>query len=305
MQTTKPLKLQTTKPFIVACIPAFNEEMRIAKVVVLAKRYASKVIVCDDGSSDMTAEIAESLGAEVLRHRQNMGYGAALGSLFHKAVAEKADIMVTIDGDGQHNASDIPRMIKPILNGEADVVIGSRFLEGSKTNAPGYRKIGIGVITKLANAGSYNDVTDSQSGFRAYNLMVADAVKPSEMGMGASTEILMKAREKHLRIKEIPINITYSDDSSTHNPVYHGLDVVLSTVKHLSIRHPLMMYGAPGFALLLVAAFFLMWALDIFSVTRQLVTNLTLIAVGSAVIGILLLTTGVILWVMITVVKER
>ena len=274
-------------------------------MVVAAWRHVSDIIVCDDGSSDMTAEIAEKLGAQVVKHERNMGYGAALESLFQRAIAMKADFIVTIDGDGQHDPDDIPRIIKPIQDGESDIVIGSRFLNGNKTNTPNYRRIGIDAINKISKTGTNHDITDSQSGFRAYNLMAAQAVKPSEMGMGASTEILMKAQQRGLRIKEVPIKITYGKDTSTHNPVYQGLDVVLSTVKHLSIRHSLMIYGAPGFASLVIAAFFMVWAIDLFSITGKLVTNITLIAIGTALIGVLLLTTGVILWVLISVVKGR
>ncbi|MEM2613688.1 MAG: glycosyltransferase family 2 protein, partial [Nitrososphaerota archaeon] len=112
---------------VIACIPAYNEEKTIAKVILKTKKYVDKVIVCDDGSIDMTAEIAEALGAEVIRHERNMGYGAAISSLFKKAVEEGADIMVTLDGDGQHDPDEIPKLIKPIVEDEADVVIGSRF----------------------------------------------------------------------------------------------------------------------------------------------------------------------------------
>lgn len=297
--------MSSDKPFIVACIPVKNGENSIAKVVTKAMGYVDQVIVCDDGSSDMTTEISERLGAEVVKHKRNLGYGAALESLFKVAKDKKADIMVTIDGDNQHSPSDITRLIEPIVRGEADIVIGSRFLDNPEDRTPKYRKAGIKVITRVAGRVSENGITDAQSGFRAYNKKAIGLTKPSEMGMGASTEILIKAKEKGLRIHEIPINITYGEDTSTHNPVYHGMDVILSTVKHLSIRHPLLFYGAPGFGLLMIGLAFGLWTFQIFAVTRQVVTNIALIAVGASITGIILLTTGIILWVLISVMKER
>ncbi|MEM4610735.1 MAG: glycosyltransferase family 2 protein, partial [Thermoproteota archaeon] len=224
------------KPFIVACIPAFNEEKTIASVVVKAMRHVDKVIVCDDGSTDLTREIAEKLGAKVIAHERNMGYGSALNSLFNEAGVEDAEIIVTLDADGQHNPDDIPRVIEPILRGEADIVIGSRFLDESGKQIPRYREVGVKTITKLANKASYSELTDAQSGFRAYSRKALEKLKPSEMGMGASTEILVKAYENGFRVKEVPVKIKYEGETSSQNPVSHGLEVVMSTVKHLSIR---------------------------------------------------------------------
>ena len=296
--------MSSDKPFIIACIPVKNEENSIAKVIVKTMKYVDHVIICDDGSKDLTADIAEKLGSEVVRHERNLGYGAALGSLFSMARKE-ADIMVTIDGDDQHDPDDIPRLVEPIISGEADIVIGSRFLNSSKDSAPGYRQAGIKIITKLAESSLDNGITDAQSGLRAYNKKALRLTKPGEMGMGASTEILIKAKDNGLNIKEIPINITYGEETSTHNPLYHGLDVILSTVKHLSIRHPLLFYGIPGLFLLLVGLIFGIWTLQLFAATRQVVTNVALIAIGSSIVGTMLLTTGIMLWILVTLLRAK
>ncbi len=292
------------KPYVVACIPAYNEEKTIASVIVKAMRHVDKVIVCDDGSTDLTGEIAEKLGAEVVRHERNMGYGEALHTLFEKAEAEDADIMVTLDSDGQHNPDDIPRVIQPILSGEADIVIGSRFLGEEGRQIPRYREFGVKTITRLVGRASYSGLTDAQSGFRAYSRSAVRALKPSEMGMGASTEILVKAYENGLRVKEVPIKISYEGETSTQNPVSHALEVVMSTVKHLSIRRPMLFYGVPGLLAMLVSLFFWLWTLQIFATTRQVSTNITLIALGATMVGLMLLTTAVILWVLVSVVRE-
>jgi len=201
--------MSTNKLRIIACIPAYNEEENIAKVILQTKKYVDKIIVCDDGSTDMTYEIAKALGVEVVRHEQNRGYGAALATLFKKAREEKADIMITLDGDGQRNPNDIPKLIKPIVDGEADIVIGSRFLEKGHEDVPRYRKIGIAIITKLTGAVSYREVSDAQSGYRVYNKRAIELIKPAEAGMGASTEILLKAHEHGLKIKEVQTKILY------------------------------------------------------------------------------------------------
>jgi glycosyltransferase involved in cell wall biosynthesis len=292
------------KPFVVACIPAYNEEKSIARVVIEAQRYVDRVIVCDDGSNDLTGEIARRLGAEVIRHERNMGYGAALSSLFKAARELGASAMVVLDADLQHNPNDIPRLLSPIVEGEADIVIGSRFLN-EEDNVPRIRGLGIKLITRLAKGVSYGDLSDAQSGFRAYGRRAIESINPSELGMGASTEILLKAKECGLRVKELPIKISYGvENPSTQNPIIHGLDVVLSIVKYLSMRRPLIFYGAPGMVALMVALFFWVWTLQIFASTRQITTNIALIALSATIVGLMLLTTAVILWVLISVVRE-
>jgi len=174
-----------------------------------------------------------------------MGYGAAIGSLFRRAREVGADVMVTLDADGQHDPDYIPRLIEPVMRDEADIVIGSRFL-ADEADIPDYRRIGIRIINWVTGRGS-NKISDTQSGFRAYSRKAVEAILPTEMGMGVSREILLKAEERGLRIKEVPLKIIYDvERPSKINPVTHGLDVIFSTIKHLSVRHPLMFYGIPG-----------------------------------------------------------
>ena len=289
---------------IVAAIPAFNEEKAIAKVILLAKKQVDQVIVCDDGSGDMTGEISRSLGAKVVRHERNQGYGASLSTLFAEAREMNADVMVTLDSDGQHDPRSISELIRPIVAGEADIVIGSRFLTSGKPGMPGYRRVGVTTINRVSSRMAFAGVTDSQSGYRAYNRKAIGSVSPSEMGMGASIEILSRANEARLKILEVPIEVSYDGESSTHNPLYHGLDVLLSTFKTWSIRHPLAVYGLPGTTALLVALGFWWWTLSMFEETHRVVTNIALIAVASTVVGLILMAIAVILWVMISVVRD-
>jgi glycosyltransferase involved in cell wall biosynthesis len=260
--------------------------------------------VCDDGSGDLTGEIASRLGATVVQHERNLGYGAALRSLFQKALQLEADVVVTLDGDGQHDPSEIPRLVRRLGVGDVDLVIGSRFLEGGGSEAPSWRKNGIKLISGLVS-NDWQQLTDAQSGFRAYNKHSLESLVLTEDGMGVSTEILVKAVENELKIAEVPVIISYSKDSSTHNPVVHGLDVILSTVKHLSIRRPLLFYGVPGFISSVIALVFWVWTLQIYASTNRVITNIALIALGTTLVGLVLMTTAMILWVLITVVREK
>jgi len=292
------------KPYIIAGIPAYNEEKTIAKVILKARKYVDKVIVCDDGSTDMTAEIAEALGAEVIRHERNMGYGAAIGSLFEKAREENADIMITLDADGQHNPDDIPRLLKSIVNGEADIVIGSRFLT-READIPTYRKIGIKVINWIMRAKA-KKTSDTQSGYRAYSKKALQLIKPAEMGMGVSTEILLKAEQNNLKIKEVPIRIFYNvGQPSTINPLTHALDVIFSTIKQLSIRHPLMFYGIPGIISLLVALGTGLMLIHLFNATRYFSLPLAIITVGFGMAGAILCSTAIMLWILVSLIREH
>ena len=296
---------RTEKPLVVACLPAFNEEGTIGKTVLQSQKHVDKVLVCDDGSNDMTAEIAEGLGADVSRHERNLGYGAALRTLFRRALDLGADVIVTLDADGQHSAGDIPTLTGPVIDGEADVCIGSRFL-GSEAEIPRYRRVGIRLLTRVASATTGLELSDAQSGFRAYSREALRSLVPAEQGMGAGAEILQKAAESGLRVAEVPISISYEvADSSTQEPVYHGLDVLGSTLKHLSIRHPLLFYGLPSTVFLALGAVLGVWAFQIYAQSRVLVTNIALVSLTFLIIGLILGTTSVILFTIVTVLREK
>ena len=285
-------------------LPAYNEEKNIASVITKLKKITDSIIVCDDGSSDMTSEISKNLGAVVISHKKNMGYGAAIRTIFQKSVELDSDILVTFDADGQHRIEDINKILQPLENNEADVVIGSRFLD-NKSKVPNYRKIGIKVITQVTNASLKKKLTASQSGFRAYNKQALAQISPSEMGMGISTEILIKASSKGLRIAEIPITVLYHDDTSTHNPVSHGTSVLVSTIKFTSIEHPLKFYGIPSIIFLIIGSAFTYSAVQYYVEIGRLNTNLTLIGAGAILIGLVLLISAIILYSIVSVVREK
>ena len=290
---------------IIVGIPAFNEEKNIAVLIIQLKKIADKIIVCNDGSTDLTSKIAEELGATVINHEKNLGYGAAIRSIFLKSKDLDGDILVTFDADRQHRTEDINSVIDPIINGESDLVIGSRFLDESEKDVPKYRKAGINLITKITNATIKKQLTDSQSGFRAYSKKVLNELNLSELGMGISTEILIKASAKNFRISEVPIKIIYDGDTSTHNPVLHGSSVLLSTIKYTSIEHPLKFYGIPSLIFFAIGLFFVYFSAQYYAEVGRLNTNLTLVGAGSILIAVVFLITGILLYSLVSVVREK
>jgi len=285
-------------------IPAYNEEKNIASIIVKLKKIAQKIIVCNDGSTDLTGEIAQKLGAVVINHPKNLGYGSGIRSIFQKAKEIDSDILVTFDADGQHQVEDIKKVIEPILKNEVDMVIGSRFLENKNVSTPEYRKIGIKLITKVTNSTLKEKITDSQSGFRAYNKDVITKLDPGDVGMGISTEILIKASSYGFKIAEVPINILYEGNTSTHNPVSHGTSVLLSTIKYISIEHPLKFYGIPSLIFFVIGLTFTFLSVQYYTEIGRLNTNLTLIGAGTILIGVILVITTILLYSLVSVVRE-
>ena len=289
---------------IIIGIPAYNEEEKIADIILKLKEVTDTIIVCNDGSSDLTKQISEENGAIVISHEKNEGYGSAIRTIFLKAKELEADMLITFDADGQHRIEDIDKVILPIKNNQADIVIGSRFLENS-SKIPKYRKLGINIITKVTNSTINEKITDSQSGFRAYNKKTLEKINPTEKGMGISTEILIKASKINLIIVEVPITVLYAKNTSTHNPVSHGTSVIISTIKYTSIEHPLKFYGIPSLIFLIIGLTFTFFSLDYYSEIGRLNTNLTIIAGGTILLGITLFLTSILLYTLTSVVREN
>ena len=288
----------------IVCIPAYNEEIKINDVVKKSLPYADKVIVCDDGSTDDTAALAKKAGAVVISHEKNQGYGATISTLFDYCRKNNAEIMVTLDGDGQHNPDQIPDLINVILKHKVDVVIGSRSLKDDK-DLPSYRKTGIKIITSTINSATNLKVTDSQSGFRAYSKEAIDLIHPTESGMGISTEILVKISNNGLSIAEVPITVSYIGDTSTEHPVTHGTHVIGTTLKYVSIKHPMYFYGLPGIILfisgLIMGVSFLDGYLDL--AAPKILYGLMLGSIISILLGSMMIITSILLFSMANLIR--
>jgi len=286
------------------CIPAFNEEKTIGKIIEKSLQYADKVIVCNDGSTDNTEKKAKEKGAIIINHKKNLGYGAAIISLFEVARKQNAEIMITLDGDGQHNPDQIPNLVNALTENKVDVVIGSRFLD-KKTNYPVYRKTGIKIITSASNLGTDFKVTDSQSGFRVYSKKAIDLIHPTEEGMSASTEILLKISNWGLSVAEVPITVSYEGETSTHRPLPQGVSVLMNTLKFISVKHPITFYGIPGIALVIVGIVLSVQFLDEYLNNQTIFYGSLLGSVILFLIGSIMLATAIILYSMSTLMSER
>ena len=288
------------KPFVAVGIPAYNEEHSIARIIIEAQEYADAVIVCDDGSTDSTAQIAQRLGADVVSHKKNSGYGSAIKSLFCRAIEFGADVLVTLDGDGQHTAKEIPQIIEPIIQGTADVVIGSRFIDKKGTcEMPFYRQIGAKLVTKMVNGSAKNGISDSQSGFRAYNRQALSRICVSETSMGASVQILLEASKQNLRVSEVPSTCRYKKgdvSTSSQNPITHGVDLVMYIVKFVVEERPLMFLVLPGITSLIVGAFFGVWMMNLYVAEGRIVTNIALASIGFLFLGCFMISTAITLY---------
>jgi glycosyltransferase involved in cell wall biosynthesis/CheY-like chemotaxis protein len=230
---------------ITAIIPAYNEQVTIGSVVLKTKMYVNRVIVVDDGSIDKTAEIAVLAGAEIIRHKTNMGKGKALKTGFE--VSKGAQIIVTLDADGQHKTTDIPRLIKPIIDGEADIVNGSRYINGNEKNTPKYRRVGQTVLDKATNFNAKTNITDSQSGFRAFASYTFPAFKFREAGYGIESEMIIEASNAGFKILEVPIGVRYDvEGSKKMNPMSHGIGVLVKVLQDIEFNRPLYYFTFPG-----------------------------------------------------------
>ena len=282
---------------IIAGLPMYNEEETIGTIVTKVLDYVDDVICVDDGSSDSSARIAESCGAIVHRHRVNRGYGGALKSLFAKAREMNADALIILDSDGQHEPSDIPKLLKPILDGDAEFVIGSRFVDGGGSeDMPAYRRLGIKVITAASNLSSDLEIQDTQSGFRAFSKLAIERLRFDSEGMELSLEMLEDAHEKELKILEIPTVIRYDvPKGSNFTALSHGFTVLAWAMVSLSQKKPLLVLGLPGFGLFAAGAAMALNAVNGISDSVDTLVGPGLTAVWIGVLGLALMATGLVL----------
>jgi glycosyltransferase involved in cell wall biosynthesis len=280
-------------PEIIAAIPCYNEELFIGSVVLKTRVYVDQVIVIDDGSSDKTAMVAEKAGAIVVSHGSNKGKGAAVSSAFEYAKKVGCKALVLLDGDGQHDPSYIPSLVKPVLEDKADMVVGSRYLE-IKSHIPRVRKWGQHVLTFFTNLGSRVRLTDSQSGLRAFSVKAMQAFSFVEEGLSVESEMQFLANDASLRVTEIPISIGYYGKAK-RSPLAHGIGVLNGIMGLISRRIPLFFFGVPG-VLMLAFGFWEGWrVIQGWDTYHDFWVGPALIAVLLCVVGALSLFTGLIL----------
>lgn len=227
---------------IIAVMPAYNEEVMIVDVVNETRKYVDDIIVVDDCSTDRTFHIIQGLGVKWVLHNRNYGAGRATKNGINTALRHKADVVITLDSDGQHVPKDIQKLLYPIVMNKADVVIGSRFIqplgyeklkELKMIKVPKYREFGIKVITWFFNFGSKQKIKDSQCCFRAFNKRSLQSFKIEENGFGFTCETLIKCRKAGLRIQEVPVTCIYHSVfrlNSSMNPIKQAFITIIKTL---------------------------------------------------------------------------
>ncbi|MBC2697336.1 MAG: glycosyltransferase family 2 protein, partial [ANME-2 cluster archaeon] len=278
---------------IAVILPAYNEEVAIGSMLLRTKQFADRVILVDDGSTDRTSEVARLAGFEVIRHHTNMGKGAALRTGFEAAGG--ADVIVTMDADGQHDPGDIPKLTGAILAGEADVVNGSRYLNGNGKSTPAYRRLGQAVLDKATNFNSGLTITDTQSGFRAFSGGVIPSFRFSQKGFGIESEMLADVSNAGLRVKEVEVGVRYDVDCSTENPVSHGVRVLVRVLYDMELNRPLYYFTVPGMVLGGIGAFMGLSFLKTFYLGGSLMFGPTLLMIMLFMVGTFMSFTGIIL----------
>lgn len=303
-QKQNPCVQGTSPQNVTVILPAFNEEVSIGSVVLLTRYYADSVIVVDDGSSDRTAEIARKAGAEVIVHEVNKGKGAALKTGFAAADNLGADIIITMDSDGQHNPAEIPKIVEPIIKGEADMVNGSRYLNDLDKNTPAYRRVGQTILDEVTNLNSGLHITDSQSGFRAFSASTKDIFRFKAQGMAIESEMLADAGKSGLRIAEVEIGVRYDVDCSTVNPIKHGFGVLLMILKDIEFNKPLYYLTVPGVILgisgFIMGAFFVQG----FAMGKSLYFGPTMLMILFIIVGSFMALTGLLLHSISAILRE-
>ena len=278
---------------VIAIIPAYNEERYIGSIVLRSQEYADMGIVVDDGSADKTASIASRGGAHVVQHRVNHGKGVALNTGFCVARALQPAAIVILDGDGQHLPEEMPAVLAPILAGEADIVVGSRYLSGD-SRVPRLRAWGHRVVSLMTDLLSGVPVTDSQSGFRAFSPRAVKAISFSASGFAVESEMQFLARDHGLRVVEVAITADYAERPK-RSIINHGLMVLNGVLRLVGQYRPLLFFGVPGLAMLLVGAGFGLYGVGTVRRSQALAVEYAVAAVLLTVIGCLSLFTGTLL----------
>ena len=285
-------------------IPAYNEAQAIGDVVKSAKPYADDVLVVDDGSDDGTVSQARAAGATVVTHEKNRGYGGALKTIFEEGARANVDHLVIVDADGQHKPEDISNLVAVQEEASADIVIGSRFTEDGTTDAPLYRRFGLGVVNTLTNLSlgvirPQSWIADTQSGFRLYSRSAVESLATADDiddAMSASTDILYHAHHNDFEIEETGVEVRYDvDDANNRNPVAHGITLVMNIVRTVEQDRPVTVLGVPGFLSTLIGTGFAYWTFSNYISSGTFPLGLAVVSISFVLAGLFSGFTSIIL----------
>ncbi|MGZ4901411.1 MAG: glycosyltransferase family 2 protein [Halobacteriota archaeon] len=291
---------------ILVGIPCYNEEVAVGSLVLRAAKYADRVVVVDDGSTDKTTEVAHLAGADVIVHDRNEGKGTALRDLFAYALDYGADIIVILDGDGQHNPDDIPKLIEPLELDEADVVNGSRYLDGTRHETPLYRRVGQVVLDKFTNfwLGRDVDISDTQSGFRAFTRKAMPHFRFGSKRLAIDSEMLIDAAHAKLRIMEVGVGVRYDVGRSSKHPVSHGLQVLTGVLRSIELKRPLLAFTLPGAVLLAIGIALGFYVYQVYLFMGRVPNGPAILTLLVVIIGTFMTFTGIILHTMASLTES-
>ncbi|QYZ79854.1 glycosyltransferase family 2 protein [Methanofollis formosanus] len=289
---------------VAVVVPAYNEELVIGTVILRARQHTDLVIVVDDGSRDRTAEIADLAGAEVIRMPRNGGKASALMAGLKHARGLDVAAAVMMDGDGQHDPATIPTVLAPVLAGNADLVIGSRFLD-KKAGIPAYRRFGQELLTFATNVGSACPTRDSQSGFRALSGRALENLDFVSEGYAIESDMIAHFASRGLVITEVPISVRY-DVPNQHkmNPLSHGFGVLATIVGLIGYKRPLFSFGIPGLLLICIGIGSGIYTFSEFYETAQFHFIVFMVGISALLLGLLLMTAGLILRSLVQIMKS-
>lgn len=281
-----------------AVIPAYNEALSIGSLVLQAKKYVDQVIVVDDGSKDKTADIARLAGATVIQLEKNQGKAQAMMYGFELLKQEGYTAAVMFDGDGQHNPDDIPAIVGPVLRGEADLVIGSRYL-GKESAIPAYRMVGQKTLGAFTNFGAQTKTTDSTSGFRALSITALNNLDFKSEGYSIEFDMINHFASRNLQITEVPIEVAYGNPNfHKKNPFTQGLGPLYDLIGTVGYKRPMVVFVLTGAAIALFGVI-----TGYLASPMQFPFILTMISAITILLGFLLISSGLLLNSLVQIMK--
>ena len=280
-----------------AIIPCYNEETAIGSVILKTKRHVNEVLVIDDGSNDDTRKISEEAGATVISHKYNRGKSTAVKTGFRYALEKGFDYVVTIDGDGQHNPTEIPNLLENVVNNGYDVSIG--FRSGNGTEMPKWRRVGKRVLDYATSFGNGGFVTDSQCGFRAFNKKAVKAITPNLNGgaFNVESEQLIRAHELGLGVVNTNVSCKYKnlEKTSTKDPTSHGFSVLGYIIWLVAEKRPLLFIGLPGFIMVILGLVLAILTLQYYNITHVFLIPYAIVVSILLIIGAIAMFIGLTL----------
>jgi len=290
---------------IIACIPAYNEEVSIASVVLKTNFFVDRVFVINDGSLDDTNKLAIASGAIVIDHKNNKGYGGALKTCFKVAKTINAKFMIILDGDGQHDPKFVPLFLNSFKNG-ADVIVGSRFLQKEHSSKiPQYRKFGMKILNMGTDLTTGGKNSDSQSGYRGYSKKAISSINIFSDKMSAGSEILINAIEHNLNIQEVPIETRYDVKKPKQNAFVHGFNVFKDIVSFIGYKRPLMLFGLLGSILCTIGIIFSIHAILLYNTSNTFPIGTAFTGAVFLIIGSNAIISGLILNSLVQIVNRN